>query len=321
MANNTERIGVAHCSLMALNKGWIFREQPIDDIGIDAHMEQTDNDGIVRQILALQIKSGESYFRENKGEYVIFRNIDDRLYNYWTTNSLPCIVVLYNPNDDMCIWEKLTVETIKKTSGGVGKGYYVKVPINQVFLDDISSELLTDFTNLPEYVTNYNFLLSQKRFMKIIQDGGIVKLHSEEWVNKCSGKGKTELIVDYGDTIKTYSYPYWFPYTLYTDVFPRLFPWADFTADEDYYEDNDEELWHEQYCYYDKYEDKWISLGCSFEEFRASLNPIRSIDHAGEVAEYMLILTLNSLGESFLKIDEYISKSLPYASIRPIIDR
>lgn len=35
-------------------------------------------------------------------------------------------------------------------------------------------------------------------------------------------------------------YPYWCPYTSYTDIFPKLFYWADFSADEDFFEDNDE---------------------------------------------------------------------------------
>ena len=317
MANTTERIGVSYCSLKAAEMKWMFREQPIDDIGIDAHMERTDKDGKVQQLLALQIKSGESYFKENKGGYIVFRDIDDRQYNYWTTNTLPCIVVLYNPKDKMCIWEKLTDETIQKTCGGAGKGYYVNVPINQVFLNDMSNKLLLTFTNLPEHITNYNFLLSQKKFMQIIQEGGIVKLHSEEWVNKCNGRGITKLIVDDGNTTRTYSYPYWFPFTIYTDVFPRLFPWADFAVDEDYYEETDEALWRELHCYYDKENDEWIEVGESFEEFRESLDPMRSIDHAGEVAEYMFVLRLNELGESFLNVDKYVSKPRPYASTRP----
>ena len=317
MANTTERIGVSYCSLIASKTEWMFREQPIDDIGIDAHMERTDKDGKVQQLLALQIKSGESYFKENKGDYVVFRDIDDRQYNYWTTNTLPCIVVLYNPNDDMCIWQKLTAETIQKTRGGAGKGYYVNVPINQVFLDDISNELLLTFTNLPEHMTNYNFLLSQKKFMQIIKDGGIVKLHSEEWVNKCSGKGKTELIVDDGNTVMTYSYPYWFPFTPYTEVFPKLFPWAHFSIDEEFYEEDDLTLWRDLHCYYDKEIDDWVVVGKSFEEFRKSLPAIRGVDHSGEVAEYMLILSLNDLGESFLTVDGYVSQIRPYAEARP----
>lgn len=51
MANTTERIGVSYCSLIAAKTEWMFREQPIDDIGIDAHMERTDTDGKVQQLL------------------------------------------------------------------------------------------------------------------------------------------------------------------------------------------------------------------------------------------------------------------------------
>ena len=91
--------------------------------------------------------------------------------------------------------------------------------------------------------------------MMIIRNGGTVKLHSEEWVNKCSGRGTTELIVDDGKSIRNYLYPYCFPFTLYTEVFPKLFPWAKFSVDEDYYEEYDKTLWHEDNCFYDKDDD------------------------------------------------------------------
>ena len=60
-----------------------------------------------------------------------------------------------------------------------------------------------------------------------------------------------------------------------------------------------------------------IFQGDTFEEFRKKLNPMRSIDHAGEVAEYMMILTLNELGKSFLKVDNFVSQNRPYANARP----
>lgn len=317
MANFTERIGVNHIGEIAERNQWMFREQPIDDVGIDAHMELTEPTGEPKQLLALQIKSGTCWFKEKKDDYIIFRDINERQYNYWTMNSLPCIVVLYNPNDDMCIWQKLTVETIERTNDGKGKGFFVKVPLTQVFLNDLSNEKLLSFTNLPQHITNYNFLLSQKKFMHIIQDGGEIKLHSTEWVNKCSGRGDTELIVNDGKSIQKYSYPYWFPFTPYTMVFPRLFPWADFTADEDFFEEDDKNLWHEYHCYYDKEDDEWVIVGDTFEEFRKKLNPMRSIDYSGEVAEYMMKLSLNELGKSFLNIDKFVSQNQPYTDTRP----
>ena len=164
MSNSTERIGVSYCALTAERNNWMFREQPINDIGIDAHMEFVEDDK-PRQLLALQIKSGSSWFKEKKDDCIIFRNINERQYNYWTMNSLPCIVILYNPDDNMCIWQELTTETIKRTKDGSGKGFYVKVPINQSFLDELSNEKLLAYTNLPQHIQNYNFLLSQKKFM------------------------------------------------------------------------------------------------------------------------------------------------------------
>lgn len=182
-------------------------------------------------------------------------------------NSLPCILVLYNPDDNVCIWQKLTEDTIEKTNNGEGKGYFVRIPLDQVFLNDTTNKKLLLFTNLPEHVINYNFLLSQKNFMKIIQDGGIVKLHSVEWVNKSSGRGNTEVIVDDGKEVQKYSYPYWFPFTPYTEVFPHLFPWANFKADEEFFEEDDIALWRDLHCCYDKESGEWLLVGDSFEEF------------------------------------------------------
>ena len=317
MANSIERMGIYHCGEIAEGNNWMFREQPIDDVGIDAHMEFTEANGEVRQLLGLQIKSGQSWFKEKKEDYIIFRDINERQYNYWVTNTLPCIIVLYNPDNHMCIWEKLTIKTIERTKGGKGKGFFVKIPLNQIFLDELSNQSLLAFSKLPEHITNYNFLLSQKSFMQIIQDGGTIRLHSNEWVNKCSGIGNIELIINDENEESKYSYPYRFPYTPYTEVFPRLFPWADFIADQDFYQDEDENLWHEENCYYDREDDQWIVLGDSFEIFRKKLDPMRSINHYNGVAEYMLILSLNELGKSFLIIDSYITQNQVYATARP----
>ena len=316
MSNATERIGVSYCALTAERNNWMFREQPINDIGIDAHMEFVEDDK-PRQLLALQIKSGSSWFKEKKDDCIIFRNINERQYNYWTMNSLPCIVILYNPDDNMCIWQELTTETIKRTKDGAGKGLYVKVPINQSFLDELSNEKLLAYTNLPQHIQNYNFLLSQKKFMEIIQNGGEVKLHSTEWIHKSSGKGDTKLIVNDGQETKEYAYPYWFPFTPYTDVFPQLFPWADFSVDEEFIEESDSELWQQLHCWYDSEMDDWIVVGDTFEQFRQKLHPMRYVDYAGEVAEYMLVLSLNELGKSFLEVEQFISETRPYAKARP----
>ena len=42
MSNLTERVGVHHCGEIAAKKNWLFREQPISDIGIDAQESRKD---------------------------------------------------------------------------------------------------------------------------------------------------------------------------------------------------------------------------------------------------------------------------------------
>ena len=70
MANSTERMGVYQCGKIAEKNNWMFREQPIDDIGIDAHMELVESTGRPKQLVALQIKSGSSWFKEKKDDLI-----------------------------------------------------------------------------------------------------------------------------------------------------------------------------------------------------------------------------------------------------------
>jgi hypothetical protein len=44
--------------------GWLFREQSTEDYGIDAYAEVLDGEDVRGRLLALQIKSGKSWFDE-----------------------------------------------------------------------------------------------------------------------------------------------------------------------------------------------------------------------------------------------------------------
>jgi len=69
-----DRIGVHKVGLKFLQDfNWIEREQPISDYGIDMHVEII-NEGIpTGQLIALQIKSGDSYFKEMTQETIVYR--------------------------------------------------------------------------------------------------------------------------------------------------------------------------------------------------------------------------------------------------------
>src|ERR1700722_2244401 len=56
---------VTHTRMAIEDKlGWLFREQPTEDYGIDAHAEVVEENDVTGKLLAIQIKGGSSWFRE-----------------------------------------------------------------------------------------------------------------------------------------------------------------------------------------------------------------------------------------------------------------
>ncbi|WP_185965592.1 DUF4365 domain-containing protein, partial [Flavobacterium zepuense] len=61
--SNIERLGVIETDrIITKELGWIFREQPITDVGLDAIIEQVENGEPLGKFIALQIKTGEGNF-------------------------------------------------------------------------------------------------------------------------------------------------------------------------------------------------------------------------------------------------------------------
>ena len=98
---SVERLGVATTEKIINKMGLIFREQPTDDYGVDAQIETIENGYATGKLIAVQIKSGESYFKEPTSEGIVFRG-ERKHYDYWLNHSLPVIIVLYNPENDKC---------------------------------------------------------------------------------------------------------------------------------------------------------------------------------------------------------------------------
>jgi hypothetical protein len=44
--------------------GWLFREQPTEDYGIDVHAEIVDGEDVRGRLLGMQIKNGNDWFKK-----------------------------------------------------------------------------------------------------------------------------------------------------------------------------------------------------------------------------------------------------------------
>ena len=306
----TERIGVGYVqSVVDRDLGWVFREQPTDDYGIDAHIEIADDTSPVGKLIAVQIKSGESYFKENSQTSIIFR-FDSKHAEYWLNHSLPVIIILYNPKTHKCIWEHLQKDNIEFISGDKCK---IKISNKQVF-DINSKKALEEIANKQSiFERRYNNLLAAKVWMDELAEGNTLILEAEEWVNKSSGRGSMKLLLVDGMSGEEKSLVEWpfvmFPMQQYADVFPRIFPWADFSVDEDYYEEYETWRYQEEECHYDKEDDTYYPVGLSRQEWDDLQPRIRPYSNsAGEVDNYRLVMTLNEIGKAFLLLENHITQ-------------
>jgi Domain of unknown function (DUF4365) len=108
-------MGVSAASMLFEAWGWLFREQPIEDYGIDAHVEPMDGlEQPSRQLLALQIKAGASYFAEETEDGWWFRDTR-RHWHYWLGHVLPVVIILYNPETDELFWQHAQASLVQLT--------------------------------------------------------------------------------------------------------------------------------------------------------------------------------------------------------------
>ncbi|HEV3077871.1 MAG TPA: DUF4365 domain-containing protein [Thermoanaerobaculia bacterium] len=134
-----DREGISLSSLIVSRKlGWIFREQPVD-VGIDALVEIVSTGNATGELLALQVKSGDSYFRERTDEGFVFRG-DARHLEYWLRYPVPVILILCSPAEDRCWWQPIDYEGVSST----GKGWKTVVPLTNE-LSEKSAEPIREF--------------------------------------------------------------------------------------------------------------------------------------------------------------------------------
>lgn len=140
----TDRIGVGHVQMIVNNDlGWVFREQTTDDRGIDAHIEIADDTSLNGKLVAVQIKSGKSYFKEKNNTGTIFR-FSRKHANYWLNHSLPVIIILFNPETQKCIWETIQQSKIEYTSK---KNCKITIPCDKNF-NKTAKSIIEEIVNL-----------------------------------------------------------------------------------------------------------------------------------------------------------------------------
>lgn len=119
--------------------GWIFRPQENRDYGIDALVEVVENNQTRGELLALQIKSGQSWLKEQTKEGYIHRNDTDHL-DYWSEYPIPVLIIIHDPSDNSIYWQIINKSTICEQP----KGWKILLPFTNR-LDKENTEKLHSF--------------------------------------------------------------------------------------------------------------------------------------------------------------------------------
>jgi len=295
----TERTGINAIEQIILQEfNWIFREQPIADVGIDAHIERVDDGNPTGKLIALQIKTGSSHFTE-KEEALVFYGKRTHL-DYWIGHSLPVLLIAYLPESKEAFWALVNQETVALT----GSAWKIEIPKKNTF----------DKGSLDKLWSVFEGSIAQQRLRKLsideplmrhISNGGKVSVELEQWVNKSLGRTPVKVYVhdNAGNEVLSQD---WFQYYVgygIRELAEALFPWSSASVDEEFYatqgkfgegvigaiEDD-----------YDEESDNYMSSHTS-----DGVYPYEEI--AGEIERYRLVLSLNDLGSSFLILSNYMN--------------
>lgn len=304
--SNTDRIGINKIESIILSDfNWIPRTILQSDVGIDMEVEIVENHKATGQLFVLQIKTGESYFKEEKNCNIIFRG-DNNHYKYWLNHSLPVFIVLHNPLTDVTIFEQITKENCKVLS----KGFNIPIPKVNV-LDSSNIDKFNVVKNESSYSKRLQRLIIQKELINKVKEGKRIIIEIEDLCNKLGyamnsrifevDENENEIEISNSESSSIN----------YIEQLNLLYPWSEFIIDEDFYYEDEHNTFMDNYGIWDSEEKCYIGSYENFRDVRPPAKVIRPINTGGgEINLYRLEFTLNDIGESFILLDKYLDESI-----------
>ncbi|RZJ95474.1 MAG: DUF4365 domain-containing protein [Hymenobacter sp.] len=287
MANRyttTERVGVNAVEAVFLNEfKWIFREQPIVDMGIDTHVEVVDEQGPTGKLLGVQIKTGASHFHETLNAFTYY--LDETHYRYWMNHSLPVFLIGHLPERNLSIWQYIDKQCVVQTK----KGWKVILPKNNSLADTQARYRIEEIVVAKTPNGKLTKFLLDRELMRFLQEGNKINIRTQEWHNKSLVRGPFKvLLIKDGDEDVVREWSSYYTYSL-EELIARTFPWADAENDPEFYAENFDD------SVFEVYSQGWLDSH--------QLYPYEV--YSGEVGAYCINLTLNKTGRAFLDLTDY----------------
>ncbi|WP_080940962.1 DUF4365 domain-containing protein [Stutzerimonas stutzeri] len=137
-ANTGEKGVNAVSSLVNDNFGWIFRRNSNEyDFGIDGYIDIVLEDGTVTgQCFAVQIKTGQSFFRQkNKYSFTFYGK--EKHLNYYLNLAMPVLIIVHDDINEATYWQRFDQASTEATP----TGWKAEIPFENI-LSQGKSKLL-----------------------------------------------------------------------------------------------------------------------------------------------------------------------------------
>lgn len=163
-ANRIGRKGVAILTrIVEIELDWNLRLNHLeDDFGIDAYIDLVTKEGnLTGKSIALQIKSGESYFKQ-KSEYGWKYHGENRHLNYYLNHDIPVVIVIVDTESEKAFWVLCDPE---QTEGG-RNGWTITIPFENEITTKSKSELENFVSPTIDYVSQLEDYWETNKLLK-----------------------------------------------------------------------------------------------------------------------------------------------------------
>jgi hypothetical protein len=270
----TERQGVnAAARAFETEFRWFFREQTVSDFGIDAQVEIIEKGQPTGRLIALQIKSGVSFFRSLRNGSYTYRG-ERRHLEYWSGHCLPVFLILHNPQTNQTLWQRIERHLIRETE----THWTIPVPATNV-LNASAKEFIAAVISSDQSSIKRQRFAADKALMLDFRDRNVY-FRFDVWCNKTLSIRGIDVYFDEPDKDKPdLDIHVWAAMHTVHEVMAHFFPWIDYEY-EDYQPDaGGGEI--ESHLFSVKLTEAALAF-LQLEEFYDTVTPVKDISPYGE---------------------------------------
>jgi len=133
-----------------------------DDFGIDAYIDIITEEGhLTGKSIAVQIKSGQSYFRQ-KTDYGWVYSGELKHLNYYLNHEIPVILVIVDTDSKKAYWEICDADQTDRSN----KGWSIVIPFHQELEENSKPELSKYISPTIDYVSQLEDQWKTNEFLK-----------------------------------------------------------------------------------------------------------------------------------------------------------